>query len=173
MLHARDAITLMRACIQSRPSQAIHLSGPPGVGKTAMVYAAAKEAGLPEDRVMLLRPSLMEPVDLLGVPSVENGVTSFCPPAALTHFKRGSGPGLILIDELPQASPAMQNALGGLLLDGALGGLHLDPAVARISTGNRVQDKAGATRILSQIGNRICHIELGVLLEEVASRQVV
>lgn len=165
-LNATTVTTILATNINHNPGQAIHLSGPPGVGKTSLVYAAAKEAGIPEDRVLLLRPALMDPVDLLGVPAVTDGSTSFCPPANLLAFAEGTGPGVILIDELPQSAVAMQNALGGLLLEGRLGALTIDKQVARISTGNRVQDKAGASRLLSQIGNRICHLELGASLDD-------
>jgi len=161
----QHAIDFMATMMPHNPGQAIHLSGPPGVGKTSIVYEAAAIAGIPEDRILLLRPSLMDPVDLLGVPAVTDGTTSFAPPANLLAFREGTGPGIILIDELPQSSISMQNALGGLLLDSMLGALKIDKQVARISTGNRVQDKAGASRILSQIGGRICHLEIGVSLD--------
>ena len=165
-INTQHAIDFMATMMQHNPKQAIHLSGPPGVGKTSIVYEAAAKAGIPADRVLLLRPSLMDPVDLLGLPVETDGATSFHPPANLLAFREGTGPGVILIDELPQSSIAMQNALGGLLLDLLLGALKIDSRVARISTGNRVQDKAGASRILSQIGGRILHLEIGVSLDE-------
>ncbi|MEO5344142.1 MAG: ATP-binding protein [Gammaproteobacteria bacterium SHHR-1] len=162
----QHAIDFMTAIIKHNPKQAVHLSGPPGVGKTSIIYQAAIAAGIPEDRILLLRPSLMDPVDLLGTPRIlDDGSTAFAPPANLLAFRKGTGPGVIIIDELPQSAVAMQNALGGLLLDQILGALEFDPQVARISTGNRVQDKAGAMRILSQIGGRIVHLEIAASLD--------
>ena len=164
-VNQETAAAILAATITANPEQAVHLQGPPGVGKTDLVFQAAKAAGIPSDRVLLFRASMRDPVDLIGIPTTKAGVTKFNPPEELHRFKEGSGPGLIILDELPQSSPAMQNALSGLLLDLELGGLKFDKQVARISTGNRVQDKAGASRLLTQVGNRLLVLEVEVELQ--------
>ena len=102
----------------------------------------------------------------MGVPSTDEGMTSFCPPSELAQFVNGTGPGLILWDELAQANTMMQNAIGGALLDRVLGSLEFDPEVRMIATGNRTKDKAGANRIVSQLANRVMHVEMEVGLDD-------
>lgn len=155
------AMQIVQSTLEKSPGQPLLLLGAPGTAKTSLCLDAANRLGLPEDRVLLIRPSLRDPVDLLGCPQIEAGLSSFAPPADLHRFRAGTGPGLIIWDELPQAVPMMQNAIAGALLDKVLGNLRLDPAVAQIATGNRTQDKAGAGRVMTQLGNRVkvLHIE--------------
>ena len=42
----------------------VYMQGPPGVGKTDLAYELADKLGIPHDRVIIIRPSLMDPVDL-------------------------------------------------------------------------------------------------------------
>lgn len=44
--------------------QTLYMSGAPGLGKTSLCYEIAKAKGIPDDRVLLFRPSLRDPVDL-------------------------------------------------------------------------------------------------------------
>jgi len=54
----------------------------------------------------------------------------------------------------------MQNALAGLMLDRFIGPVTLSDEVYILATGNRQSDKAGAGRVVSQLGNRIMHLEM-------------
>lgn len=102
----------------------------------------------------------------MGVPSVRDTSTTWNTPAELAAFREGTGPGLILWDELPQAVTQMQNAIAGALLDWELGPLKLDRRVVQLATGNRTKDKAGANRVVSQLGNRVMHLELEAHLDD-------
>ena len=73
---------------------------------------------------------------------------------------------MIMWDELPQAITQMQNAAAGCLLDWVLGPLKIDRKVVQLATGNRTQDKAGANRVVSQLGNRVMHLELEAHLDD-------
>ncbi len=157
---------ILHSVLARNPAQAVYLSGPPGVAKTAICFEVAEELGLPKDRVLLFRSSLRDPVDLMGVPQPRDGVTHWTPPAEIARFAEGSGPGLIIVDELAQAVTMMQNALGGLLLDKVIGELRIDPRVMMIATGNRTQDKAGSNRIVSQLANRLLHLEMEANVED-------
>lgn len=160
--------TIIAAALEANPNQAVYVSGAPGVGKTSMAYDIADKLGIPRDRILLFRPSLRDPVDLMGVPSVdrEQGLTRWNPPAELHNFREGTGPGMILWDELPQAVTQMQNAAAGCLLDWVVGDLKIDKQVVQLATGNRTKDKAGANKVVSQLGNRVMHLELEAHLDD-------
>jgi hypothetical protein len=138
----------------------MYVHGPPGVGKTDLAYALADKLGIPHDHVVIIRPSLMDPVDLMGVPSVHNGTTTWNPPKWLHDMQEGRW--LLVIDEAPQGVTMLQNALGGLVLDRFIGGVHLSPDVYIYMTGNRVEDKAGANKMVTQLGNRIMLLNMDV-----------
>ena len=93
----------------------------------------------------------------LGVPYVVDGVTKFAT-ADMIH-KLSEGRWGFCIDELPQAAVMMQNALAGLALDRQLGDIKLSNEVVIVATGNRTQDKAGANRMVTQLGNRLLTID--------------
>ena len=62
---------------------------------------------------------MLDPVDLRGVPSVEDGITVWNPPVFLPT--EDDGKILLFLDELPQGSPSVQNALFQLIKDRQLG----------------------------------------------------
>lgn len=100
----------------------------------------------------------------MGVPRVEDGRTHWSPPHELARLNEGRW--LLCIDEMPQAVVMMQNALAGLMLDRFVGDLSLSPEVYIIATGNRTQDKAGANRVVSQLANRVMHLEMEPHLDD-------
>jgi len=59
---------------------AIMLWGPPGIGKSEVVREAVSDAEIPIENFADIRLSTLEPVDLRGVPSVQNGRTLYNPP---------------------------------------------------------------------------------------------
>lgn len=136
-------------------TQAGLLLSSPGIGKTSICYAIADAVGLPRDRVLLFRPSLRDPVDLMGTPNPDGTVTRWLPPEEFYRFRQGSGPGMIIWDELLQGEDQMQNAIAGCMLDNVLGDLRIDDQVLQVATANRVEDKAGANRMVTQLGNRV------------------
>jgi len=158
--------TLTRA-----PKQPVFLIGEPGVAKTSLCFDIGKKFNIPEKRTLLFRPSLRDPVDLMGAPdflTTPEGTrtTVWASPEELYNFRKGTGPGLIIWDELPQAITQMQNAIAGALLDRVLGPLRIDDQVMQIATGNRTSDKAGANRIVSQLGNRVKFIDLEANIDD-------
>jgi hypothetical protein len=142
----------------------VYMQGPPGVGKTDLGYEVAAKLHIPRERVIIIRPSLMDPVDFMGVPAVSDGCTTWNPPKWLHDLREGRW--LLVIDEAPQAVVMLQNALGGLVLDRFIGGVHLSPDVYIYMTGNRVEDKAGANKMVTQLGNRIMLLNMDVSMKD-------
>jgi hypothetical protein len=79
------------------------LVGPHGLGKSEITAAAAKAIGID---CISRDLSLMEPPDLVGLPRLEDGSTTFVPPEFLPR-KTGRG-GFLLIEEINRAPRFMQ-----------------------------------------------------------------
>ncbi|MFC1610096.1 AAA family ATPase [Myxococcota bacterium] len=77
------------------------LEGGHGIGKSSVLEQSATEMGID---VRVLDLSLMEPVDLLGLPAIKDGRTVYSHPAILPT----EGKGLLLLEELNRAHPQVR-----------------------------------------------------------------
>lgn len=161
-----QVLNIVTSTLKHDPSAVFHLESEPGTGKTSLALEVAKVMGVPPERVLIFRPSLHDPTDLMGVPSVVDGVTQFNPPREFWQFRKGTGPGLIVWDETAQGIMMMVNAIGGAMLDKFIGPLHFDPQVMQISTGNKAVHKAGSKELPSQVRNRLNILELETSLDD-------
>jgi len=137
----------------------LFIAGPPGIGKSAIPrdWAQAKGIGYLDCRLLY-----WDTVDLRGMPKVENGRTTWCPPAVWPD----SGEGVIAFDELPAAAPAVQAASFQLWLDRQLAEYRLPDGWHIIGMGNRQSDRAGAGRLLSPLLSRMIYVELECSLDD-------
>ncbi len=144
-------------------SQGIFLWGPPGIGKSALVKQLAQERGL---ELVDLRLPLLDPVDLRGLPMVdiEQKQAIWLPPDFLP--KTNSPPGILFLDEINAASPAIQASAYQLILDRRVGTYHLPPKWIVIAAGNRVTDRSVAYRLPTALANRFTHLEITPNIEE-------
>ena len=136
------------------------LWGPPGIGKTSLVREVAGEIGL---QVMTLRLVYLEPSDLVGVPYPHDGETVWLRPRFLPH----DGEGVFILDDLPQALPAVQNAVSELVLDSRLG-VHEIPKGWRryVATGNDLMHRASTYEMPTHLANRMVHLPVEVDVED-------
>src|SRR5436190_23864530 len=88
--------------------------GPPGIGKSSIVAQLAAAHGLDFVDVRL---SQLAPTDLRGLPVPENGRSKWFPP----EFLPDHGHGILFLDELNMAPPAMQGIAQQLILDRRVG----------------------------------------------------
>lgn len=95
----RPAIELIKLARQA--DQPILFGGQRGVGKSSLFELAAQEEDI---GLIVCDLSLMEPVDLVGIPSVNGGRTVYAPPA----FLPTEGEGLICFEELNRCPRYMQ-----------------------------------------------------------------
>lgn len=146
------AIALKRLLPTRRP---LYLWGPPGVGKSSVVSQAAKELNL---QLVDVRATLLDPIDLRGVPRVNGTQTEWCPPV----FLPTAGSGVLFLDELAQAPPLVQSACMQLVLDRKLGEYELPPEWVVVAASNRQEDRAGAHRLISPLLNRFVHLDMEV-----------
>jgi hypothetical protein len=137
----------------------VYLWGPPGVGKSSLVHAAAAKLGL---AVVDLRAVLLDPVDLRGLPRLDGDTARWCPPA----FLPADGQGVLFLDELAQAPPLVQAACLQLTLDRTLGDYRLPDGWAVAAAGNRPEDRAGGHRLIAPLLNRFVHLDLEACPDE-------
>lgn len=84
-----------------RARRAVLLEGPTGIGKSELVGQVARKLGVAH---LVLDLSLLEPPDLVGLPSIENGRTSY----ALPRFLPRDGAGILMLEELNRAERYIQ-----------------------------------------------------------------
>ena len=131
-------------------NQPVMLFGPPGVGKSQMVLQAADG-----DRVIDLRLSMLDPVDLRGMPLVNR--TDECEADvswARPDFIPSEGRGILLLDELNTAPAAVQNAALQLVLDRRCGPHELGGGWYVMACCNKASHKAFVNSISAPLRNR-------------------
>ena len=152
---------LERLLHTSTSAPPVYLEGPPGVGKSSIVHQVAARLGL---EVTDVRAAYLTPPDLIGLPALEreSGRTTYY----LPEFLPESGSGVLVLEELASATPAIQVALYQLLLDRRVGWRYQLPAGWRvIATGNRLED--GWTHPLSPaLATRLLRLEVRADLDE-------
>lgn len=148
----------------------LFLSGKPGGGKSAccrdIAARVANIKGIPSERIVEFSPSLHEPCDLLGLPDTTKGATRWVPPEGFYVIRKGTGPAILILEELSDATMAMQNPLCRVILDRHAGDLPLTEELFIIASGNRTQDKSGASRLSTKLANRMREIAYEENLED-------
>lgn len=86
------------------------------MGKSQVVAKVAADRGM---ALRDIRAVLLDPVDLRGLPRLENGRAEWCPP--LFFGTDDSEQGIIFLDELNAAPPLVQAAFYQLVLDRRIG----------------------------------------------------
>ncbi|NBT25761.1 MAG: AAA family ATPase [Actinobacteria bacterium] len=136
--------------------------GAPGTGKSAAVRHWADARGM---ECWVVIASLREPSDFSGLPVVGHAPAGgtrasvdFVPPRFATEAAEKGG--VIFLDELTTAPPAVQAALLRAVLDKAFGDLQLDPArVTIVAAANPPSLAAGGWDLSPPLANRFLHVD--------------
>jgi MoxR-like ATPase len=149
--------------ISGRDSQGIFLWGPPGIGKSALVRQLAEEMGR---ELVDLRLPLLDPVDLRGLPMTDKDkkLAVWLPPDFLPLSD--SPPGILFLDEINAAPPAIQASAYQLILDKRIGTYVLPKDWVVIAAGNRISDRSVAYRLPTALANRFTHFEIDPKISE-------
>ncbi|MGL4497873.1 MAG: AAA family ATPase, partial [Planktothrix sp.] len=127
--------------------------GPPGIGKSSIVEQVSRRHKLDFVDVRL---SQLAPTDLRGLPVAENGISKWYPP----EFLPQKGQGILFLDELNMAPPAMQGMAQQLILDRRVGSYEVPPGWYIWAAGNRKEDRAAVFDMPSPLANRFLHLEV-------------
>ncbi|MFC7547681.1 AAA family ATPase [Plantactinospora sp. GCM10030261] len=134
------------------------LWGEPGIGKTAALTQLADALDLPLTTVIA---SVHEPSDFSGLPVVGDdpavqGVP-MAPPDWAVRLAR-AGRGLLFLDELSTAPPAVQAALLRLVLERRVGALRLPAGVRIVAAANPRASAADGWELSAPLANRFVHL---------------
>ncbi|MFF4989508.1 AAA family ATPase [Streptosporangium saharense] len=134
------------------------LWGEPGIGKTAALEQLAVALDLPLTTVIA---SVHEPSDFSGLPVVGDDPAAqgvpMAPPDWAVRLAR-AGRGLLFLDELSTAPPAVQAALLRLVLERRVGALRLPPGVRIVAAANPRSSAADGWELSAPLANRFVHL---------------
>ena len=131
------------------------IMGDPGIGKTSYIYALGKAMGAHTEVVIA---GLREPSDFLGLPvQSPDGSVKMAPPAWAHRLAATEKMGLLILDEITTAPPAVQAALLRVVLERVVGELELPPHVRVVAIANAA-DQVGGWELSLPLSNRFFHI---------------
>ena len=134
-----------------------------GIGKSEIPAQIAKASGV---KLLDFRANLFDPVDVRGIPYLAkmketmSHFTRWAVPDVFPIAERDGSEGIFLIDELPTAPPATQNAFLQLLITREVGNYKIPDGWSIIAAGNRLTDAAAVYQMPSPVRNRLAHYEL-------------
>jgi hypothetical protein len=139
-----------------RARKPVLLWGGPGTGKSAVIRLLGSTLDLP---VVTVIASLREPADFAGLPVVgADGSIRLAEPSwarSLVHCGRG----ILFLDEITTAPPAVQAALLRVVLERVVGDVELPNEVSVVAAANPPEIAAGGWDLSPPLANRFCHLE--------------
>lgn len=140
------------ACIWGLP---MCFWGEPGIGKSSRIRTACRALNLPMEPVY---PATRQPEDFSGVPVVnlQGELSIECILGAvrtLMLFQEG----VLFIDEVSCARPAVQAALLSVVLDRRIGDTILPPGIRILLAANPESMAAGGWELAAPMSNRMAH----------------
>jgi hypothetical protein len=143
------------ALVSERVTLSTMIWGAPGIGKSSIVQQVAEKY---EIGFVDLRLSQLAPTDLRGLPVAEEGVSRWYPP----EFLPRDGEGILFLDEINMAPPAMQGVAQQLILDRRVGSYEVPEGWLIWAAGNRKEDRAAVFDMPAPLANRFVHLEVDV-----------
>lgn len=155
-MRARDLASFLTAAITAR--RPVLVTGAPGIGKSDLVAQAAAAAAAD---VILSHPAVSDPTDAKGLPWINRAdatEATFLPFGELARAMKATTATVWFLDDLGQATPAVQASFMQLLLARRVNGHVLPDCVTFVAATNRRTDRAGVTGILEPVKSRFTSI---------------
>ncbi len=152
-----DLAKFLEKVITSSLQKSIMIWGAPGIGKSSIVSSVANKLNL---EFIDLRLSQLAPTDLRGLPVPQpetpdrKGMVKWYRP----EFLPNDGKGILFLDEINMAPPAMQGVAQQLILDRKIGNYKVPNGWFLFAAGNRKEDKASVFDMPAPISNRFLHL---------------
>ncbi|MBN2250065.1 MAG: MoxR family ATPase [Campylobacterales bacterium] len=137
----------------------VFIWGAPGIGKSSIVKQISEAKDL---EFLDLRLSLLDPTDLKGIPffDAENQEGVWAKPSFLPKEKNSRG--ILFLDEINTAPPAVQASAYQLILDRRVGEYELPEGWSIVAAGNRENDRGVVYKMPAPLANRFVHFEMEV-----------
>lgn len=140
----------------------VHFEGMPGVAKTAVLTAMAREYGVP---IWHLNPGQKGEgaFGVVPVPTFDNdgvGLLDFPSNRRIREMQK-FGRGILFFDELNSAPRSIRPALLGTLQERVFGDEDLAPGIRMFAASNPVGIGTNATPMSAPEANRFCHVSWG------------
>lgn len=159
-----------------------YITGQPGGGKTSVAHVVAKNAGWdgvftdmhsdPRSQafgcIELHVPTML--VEDFGIPMFNDDGKTFG--YRMPHWYPFAGrkdypeKGILIVDDRDKGNQDIQKVLANIQQARHLHGVPLAEGWSVVATGNRVKDRAGATRVLSHLADREIEIEYETNLDD-------
>jgi MoxR-like ATPase len=146
--------------VRNRLRMSVMIWGPPGIGKSAIVDQIATKHYL---GFIDVRLSQLSPSDLRGLPIADHhdAVSRHYAP----EFLPRKGGGILFLDELNMATPALQGVAQQLILDRKIGNYLVPEGWYIWAAGNRKEDRAAVYELTGPVTNRFIHLDVKADLE--------
>ena len=137
----------------------VFIWGAPGIGKSSIVKQISKDKEL---EFLDLRLSLLDPTDLKGIPffNAETKEGVWAKPSFLPS--KSNSKGILFLDEINTAPPAVQASAYQLILDRKVGEYELPDGWSIVAAGNRENDRGVVYKMPPPLANRFVHFEMEV-----------
>lgn len=154
-MYLEQALIAIGLCIQARIP--VLIWGAPGVGKSSAISSLAKFFSLPIEVVIA---SIREPADFAGLPIIDQN-TSTTRLASPHWAKRlvDLGKGILFLDEITTAPPAVQKALLRVVLEKVVGELVLPDEVSIVAAANPPELASDGYDLTPPMANRFVHLD--------------
>jgi hypothetical protein len=152
-MHPEDLKTYLDQLITNNLKISTMIWGAPGIGKSSIVSQLATAHQL---EFIDIRLSQLAPTDLRGLPVAEDGISKWFPP----EFLPQQGRGILFLDEINMAPPAMQGMAQQLILDRRVGSYVVPDQWFVWAAGNRKEDRAGVFEMPAPLANRFLHLQV-------------
>lgn len=147
-----------KARIVAKAGKVPMIWGPPGIGKTDMVYELVHKRIHPDKPCVVVSPSLEDPTTATGPLAVIADKAVRLLPEVMKPLIEAGG-GTLFIDEFTTATQATQAAFLRLVQNRVVGDTPLPDSVIIILAANPADVAAGGSSLVIPMANRVCHIE--------------